>query len=89
MAIWEISFIFLFNFERKLYNGFILYLRPFGRLWGDETVPTVVTRAEPHNQVIFVSIFDTMSLVYDIWILMFSVITVVTDYLYLLDNYSS
>lgn len=25
--------------------------RPFGRLWWDETVPTVVTRAEPHNQV--------------------------------------
>ncbi|AQK46095.1 DNA methyl transferase2 [Zea mays] len=27
-------------------------LKPFGRLWWDETVPTVVTRAEPHNQVI-------------------------------------
>lgn len=27
-------------------------LRPFGRLWWDEIVPTVVTRAEPHNQVI-------------------------------------
>ncbi|KAM0847948.1 hypothetical protein ACQ4PT_054711 [Festuca glaucescens] len=27
-------------------------LKPFGRLWGDETVPTVVTRAEPHNQAI-------------------------------------
>ncbi|XP_078429548.1 DNA (cytosine-5)-methyltransferase CMT3-like isoform X2 [Wolffia australiana] len=26
--------------------------RPFGRLWWDETVPTVVTRAEPHNQAI-------------------------------------
>ncbi|KAG5550546.1 hypothetical protein RHGRI_015492 [Rhododendron griersonianum] len=26
--------------------------KPFGRLWWDETVPTVVTRAEPHNQVI-------------------------------------
>jgi len=26
--------------------------RPFGRLWWDEIVPTVVTRAEPHNQVI-------------------------------------
>lgn len=25
--------------------------RPFRRLWWDETVPTVVTRAEPHNQV--------------------------------------
>ncbi|KAL3626531.1 hypothetical protein CASFOL_030080 [Castilleja foliolosa] len=24
--------------------------KPFGRLWWDETVPTVVTRAEPHNQ---------------------------------------
>ncbi|XP_047096148.1 DNA (cytosine-5)-methyltransferase 1-like [Lolium rigidum] len=27
-------------------------LKPFGRLWGDETVQTVVTRAEPHNQAI-------------------------------------
>lgn len=27
-------------------------LKPFGRLWWDETVPTVVTRAEPHNQAI-------------------------------------
>uniref|UniRef100_A0A7N0TGQ3 DNA (cytosine-5-)-methyltransferase n=1 Tax=Kalanchoe fedtschenkoi TaxID=63787 RepID=A0A7N0TGQ3_KALFE len=27
-------------------------LKPFGRLWWDEIVPTVVTRAEPHNQVI-------------------------------------
>ncbi|CAL4921652.1 unnamed protein product [Urochloa decumbens] len=27
-------------------------LKPFGRLWWDETVPTVVTRAEPHNQSI-------------------------------------
>ncbi|KAM0825172.1 hypothetical protein ACQ4PT_069745 [Festuca glaucescens] len=27
-------------------------LKPFRRLWGDETVPTVVTRAEPHNQAI-------------------------------------
>ncbi|XP_026424220.1 DNA (cytosine-5)-methyltransferase CMT3-like isoform X2 [Papaver somniferum] len=26
--------------------------KPFGRLWWDETVPTVVTRAEPHNQAI-------------------------------------
>ncbi|KAK7267483.1 hypothetical protein RIF29_20157 [Crotalaria pallida] len=25
---------------------------PFGRLWWDEIVPTVVTRAEPHNQFI-------------------------------------
>ncbi|MQL72106.1 hypothetical protein Taro_004438 [Colocasia esculenta] len=24
--------------------------KPFARLWWDETVPTVVTRAEPHNQ---------------------------------------
>lgn len=29
-----------------------VFHRPFGRLWWDETVPTVVTRAEPHNQVI-------------------------------------
>uniref|UniRef100_A0ACD6AC54 Uncharacterized protein n=1 Tax=Avena sativa TaxID=4498 RepID=A0ACD6AC54_AVESA len=27
-------------------------VKPFGRLWMDETVPTVVTRAEPHNQAI-------------------------------------
>lgn len=27
-------------------------IKPFGRLWWDETVPTVVTRAEPHNQII-------------------------------------
>ncbi|KQJ98774.1 DNA (cytosine-5)-methyltransferase CMT3 [Brachypodium distachyon] len=27
-------------------------LKPFGRLWWDETVSTVVTRAEPHNQII-------------------------------------
>ncbi|VFQ75180.1 unnamed protein product [Cuscuta campestris] len=26
--------------------------KPFKRLWWDETVPTVVTRAEPHNQAI-------------------------------------
>ncbi|KAJ7543105.1 hypothetical protein O6H91_09G025200 [Diphasiastrum complanatum] len=26
--------------------------KPFGRLWWDETVPTVVGRAEPHNQII-------------------------------------
>ncbi|CAI9761350.1 unnamed protein product [Fraxinus pennsylvanica] len=26
--------------------------KPFGRLWWDETVPTVVTRPEPHNQTI-------------------------------------
>ncbi|CAN6478071.1 unnamed protein product [Victoria cruziana] len=26
--------------------------KPFCRLWWDETVPTVVTRAEPHNQAI-------------------------------------
>ncbi|CAM0948123.1 unnamed protein product [Alopecurus aequalis] len=27
-------------------------LKPFGRLWWDETVSTVVTRAEPHTQII-------------------------------------
>ena len=32
---------------------YIWWCRPFGRLWWDETVPTVVTRAEPHNQVSF------------------------------------
>ncbi|KAK1314626.1 DNA (cytosine-5)-methyltransferase 1 [Acorus calamus] len=26
--------------------------KPFGRLWWDETIATVVTRAEPHNQII-------------------------------------
>ncbi|KAL9233613.1 hypothetical protein vseg_008585 [Gypsophila vaccaria] len=26
--------------------------KPFGRLWYDETVPTVVTRAEPHNHAL-------------------------------------
>lgn len=26
--------------------------KPFGRLWWDDIVPTVVTRAEPHNQII-------------------------------------
>lgn len=36
------------------FGGFLCheFYRPFGRLWWDETVPTVVTRAEPHNQVI-------------------------------------
>jgi hypothetical protein len=34
-----------------LYVVFLKICRPFGRLWWDETVPTVVTRAEPHNQV--------------------------------------
>jgi len=29
------------------------FFRPFARLWWDETVPTVVTRAEPHNQVCY------------------------------------
>ncbi|KAL9660518.1 hypothetical protein QQ045_025333 [Rhodiola kirilowii] len=28
--------------------------KPFARLWWDETVPTVVTRAEPHNQATFI-----------------------------------
>ncbi|XP_047056253.1 DNA (cytosine-5)-methyltransferase CMT1-like [Lolium rigidum] len=27
-------------------------VKPFGRLWWDETVATVVTRAEPHNQIV-------------------------------------
>ncbi|KAE8778225.1 DNA (cytosine-5)-methyltransferase 1 [Hordeum vulgare] len=27
-------------------------LRPFGRLWGDETVPTVMTSPKPHTQAI-------------------------------------
>ncbi|KAL0908977.1 hypothetical protein M5K25_023493 [Dendrobium thyrsiflorum] len=32
--------------------------KPFGRLWWDATVPTVVTRAEPHNQVILHPVQD-------------------------------
>ncbi|KAI3950293.1 hypothetical protein MKX01_016941 [Papaver californicum] len=32
--------------------------KPFGRLWWDETVPTVVTRAEPHNQAIMHPVQD-------------------------------
>lgn len=32
--------------------------KPFGRLWWDETVPTVVGRAEPHNQVILHPVQD-------------------------------
>lgn len=31
--------------------------RPFGRLWWDDIVATVVTRAEPHNQVSVVRLF--------------------------------
>ncbi|XP_076935746.1 DNA (cytosine-5)-methyltransferase CMT3-like [Bidens hawaiensis] len=33
-------------------------LKPFGRLWWDEIVPTVVTRAEPHNQAILHPVQD-------------------------------
>ncbi|KAH7422400.1 hypothetical protein KP509_12G007000 [Ceratopteris richardii] len=33
-------------------------LKPFGRLWWDETVPTVVTRAEPHNQALLHPVQD-------------------------------
>ncbi|KDP44326.1 hypothetical protein JCGZ_19193 [Jatropha curcas] len=32
--------------------------KPFARLWWDETVPTVVTRAEPHNQAILHPVQD-------------------------------
>ncbi|KAM7501160.1 hypothetical protein LguiB_000064 [Lonicera macranthoides] len=32
--------------------------KPFRRLWWDETVPTVVTRAEPHNQAILHPVQD-------------------------------
>ncbi|KAK1312976.1 DNA (cytosine-5)-methyltransferase 1 [Acorus calamus] len=32
--------------------------KPFGRLWWDETVATVVTRAEPHNQIIIHPVQD-------------------------------
>ncbi|KAI3977706.1 hypothetical protein MKX01_009591 [Papaver californicum] len=32
--------------------------KPFARLWWDETVPTVVTRAEPHNQAIMHPVQD-------------------------------
>jgi DNA (cytosine-5)-methyltransferase 1 len=37
----------------KMHVVMLFFCRPFGRLWGDETVSTVVTRAEPHNQVNF------------------------------------
>ncbi|KAA3454023.1 DNA (cytosine-5)-methyltransferase CMT3 isoform X2 [Gossypium australe] len=33
-------------------------VEPFARLWWDETVPTVVTRAEPHNQAIMHPVQD-------------------------------
>jgi len=42
----SISFILKFPYVYDENN------RPFGRLWWDEIVSTVVTRAEPHNQVI-------------------------------------
>ncbi|KAF4375845.1 hypothetical protein G4B88_026424 [Cannabis sativa] len=29
-----------------------LSTKPFGRTWWDETIGTVVTKAEPHNQII-------------------------------------
>ncbi|KAI9119408.1 hypothetical protein K1719_010083 [Acacia pycnantha] len=32
--------------------------KPFARLWWDETIPTVVTRAEPHNQAILHPVQD-------------------------------
>ncbi|XP_037497648.1 putative DNA (cytosine-5)-methyltransferase CMT1 isoform X2 [Jatropha curcas] len=32
--------------------------KPFGRLWWDEVVATVVTRAEPHNQVVLHPVQD-------------------------------
>uniref|UniRef100_A0A803KLX9 Cytosine-specific methyltransferase n=1 Tax=Chenopodium quinoa TaxID=63459 RepID=A0A803KLX9_CHEQI len=32
--------------------------KPFARLWWDETVPTVVTRAEPHNQAVLHPVQD-------------------------------
>ncbi|XP_071692935.1 DNA (cytosine-5)-methyltransferase CMT3 [Rutidosis leptorrhynchoides] len=32
--------------------------KPFGRMWWDEIVPTVVTRAEPHNQAILHPVQD-------------------------------
>ncbi|XP_071680552.1 DNA (cytosine-5)-methyltransferase CMT1-like [Lolium perenne] len=38
------------NYAMKFCKG--KSLKPFGRLWWDETVSTVVTRAEPHNQAI-------------------------------------
>ncbi|KAL1187775.1 DNA (cytosine-5)-methyltransferase CMT3 [Cardamine amara subsp. amara] len=42
--------IYLDEFNTALVPHYAM--RPFGRLWWDETVSTVVTRAEPHNQVI-------------------------------------
>ncbi|KAL6207452.1 hypothetical protein ACLB2K_018410 [Fragaria x ananassa] len=38
------------KYARSFRNG--RSKKPFARLWWDETVPTVVTRAEPHNQAI-------------------------------------
>ncbi|XP_047043493.1 DNA (cytosine-5)-methyltransferase 1-like [Lolium rigidum] len=38
------------NYAMKFVGG--KSLKPFGRLWGDDTVSTVVTRAEPHNQAV-------------------------------------
>ncbi|ONK81232.1 uncharacterized protein A4U43_C01F26800 [Asparagus officinalis] len=32
--------------------------KPFGRLWWDETIATVVTRAEPHNQAVLHPVQD-------------------------------
>lgn len=58
-----------------LYTYFIFYRnfenvpRPFGRLWWDETVPTVVTRAEPHNQVYFyILMFGLLRLCTFVWL---------------------
>ncbi len=48
--------------------------RPFGRLWWDEIVPTVVTRAQPHNQVNepLVSLFGCKFLEHFLWLCLFS-----------------
>ena len=45
-----------FFFVGFSHNYFFMPFRPFGRLWWNETVPTVVTRAEPHNQVLLLSL---------------------------------
>ncbi|TVU05020.1 hypothetical protein EJB05_48168, partial [Eragrostis curvula] len=55
-AFIEVCYPFCFPFLQQPCVSYISYVpcycRPFGRLWWDETVPTVVTRAEPHNQII-------------------------------------
>jgi len=61
MELHQSKFIINLNFNeekasyfcRLCFESLIDFFRPFARLWWDETVPTVVTRAEPHNQVCY------------------------------------